>query len=125
MAKELSKEEIIANLNSRIEEHKKIIEVLENARDIILNPRKPIHGVPIEQNPKLTKEFARTWLKKWNRPVQTKQMINAFFLAADEETKTKAIKTLSVIFNTLVKDGQVKMEKQKGVKGNFYTWIGD
>ncbi|WP_315823317.1 hypothetical protein [Paraflavitalea speifideaquila] len=76
------------------------------------------------ENTKLTKDIIRAFMKQARRPMRTVEVIDALYPRATEEMKNKAIKTLSVIFNTLEKDKQIKVEKQEGVKGNFYSWIG-
>jgi hypothetical protein len=90
-------------------------------KNLIENPPPRIHF--IQENPKLGKEYVRNFMRKVMKPVRTVDVIEMCFPNADEETKSKQIKLLSVTFNTLVKDGTVKMEKQKGVKGNYYSWV--
>jgi len=63
------------------------------------------------------------FLQQIRKPVRTAEVIELTYRDADEQIKAKAIKTLSVVFNTLAKDGEITVKKQKGVKGNYYQWI--
>jgi hypothetical protein len=87
------------------------------------NPPPQLEFFPI--NPKLTKDLIRRYMQAIKKPVQTIEVVDQFFHNVTDETRTKAIKTLSVIFNTLERDGLIRTEKREGIKGNFYTWIGN
>jgi|SRR6266700_401842 len=75
------------------------------------------------ENAKITKELVRKFMQQVKKPMQTVEVVNILYPRAEQDVKDKAVKTLSVVFNTLEKDGQIKSEKQEGIKGNFYTWI--
>jgi hypothetical protein len=112
----------IQQIDKMIAEHQYFIDELKKKRELLLNAP-PIYWFPAP--PQLTKELIRDYMRSSKKPVQTVEVVDGLFVGADQETKDKAVKTVSVIFNTLVKDGQVKAEKTPGVKGNFYTWLGE
>lgn len=113
---------VIEGIDAQIAHYKGMIEKLEFAKkSMIEQPPPKVHFM--EVNPKLSKDFVRRFMSQIKKPVRTVEVIDMCFPNADEDTKSKHIKTLSVVFNTLKKDGQIKVEKQKGVKGNYYQWI--
>jgi hypothetical protein len=112
----------IQQIDKMISEYQHFIDELKKKRELLLNAP-PIYWFPAP--PQLTKELIRDYMRSSKKPVQTVEVVDGLFVGADQETKDKAVKTVSVIFNTLVKDGQVKAEKRPGVKGNFYTWLGE
>ena len=109
-------EAMIADYEQRIANLRFTLKMLKE------NPPPPVYFLP--GNPKsLTRDLIRQFMSQLNgRSIQTVQVVDIFYPNADEKTKTKAIKTLSVVFNNLEKDGEVTKEKKKGIKGNFYTW---
>ena len=110
----------IKQIDELIAQHEHIIALLKEKRKIFeLAPPMYI----FESAPKLTKDYIRDYMKIQTRPVQTVEVIGVLFSGISKEDRNKAIKTLSVIFNTLEKDGQIKIEKKPGTKGNFYSWI--
>jgi hypothetical protein len=104
------------------------IKVVEESIKLVNNPI-PAIVASSSNKPQLTREFVREFMKyrkKWTfRPIQTKEIVNAFYKNATEEEKTKAIKILSVVLNNLEKSGEVSIERKKGIKGNFYSWNGE
>lgn len=112
----------IQQIDKLIADHQYFIDELKKKRELLLNAP-PIYWFPTP--PKLTKELIREYMRASKGPVQTVEVVDGLFIGADQETKDKAVKVVSVIFNTLEKDGQVSKEKRPGVKGNFYTWLGE
>lgn len=116
-------ESAIKGIDEQIAYYKQKIADLEMTRKMLIaSPPPPVFFY--HSNPKLTKDFVRQFMKMAKHPMQTVQVINALYPKAIKEERTRAIRTLSVIFNTLEKDGVIKVTKQKGVKGNFYQWAG-
>jgi hypothetical protein len=76
-----------------------------------------------EANPKISRKFARMFLQQIKKPVRTAEIIEMTYRDADEKTKAKAIKTLSVVLNVLAQEGEITVANISGVKGNYYTWI--
>jgi hypothetical protein len=106
---------IAALYNQKADEMEATIKKMEEA------PNPKVHV--IAYRPKISKSFARMFLQQIKKPVRTAEVIELTYRDADEQIKAKAIKTLSVVFNTLAKDGEITVKKQKGVKGNYYQWI--
>ena len=115
-----SPEFVVKQIDEQIAQYEHLIGLLKEKR-VFFEKADPI--LLFETAPKLTKEFIRDFMRFQVNPVQTVQVIEILFPQEPQEVKDKYVKTLSVIFNTLFQDGQVKIEKKKGVKGNFYTWI--
>lgn len=120
---------IIEEYDRQIAECEKIIKVYTEVRDKFLMAKKMMIESPppqvhfFQREPKITRDFARKFLQQINKPVKTAEIIEMTYGNATEDVKSKAIKTLSVVLNILASEGEIKMEKQKGVKGNYYTWI--
>ena len=113
---------IIEQIDAQIAHYKGLIENLELTRKRLLEqPPSKVHF--IAHNPKVSKDFVRTFLRQIRKPVRTVDIVEMSFSGLSDEERTKTIKTLSVVLNTLEKDGKIKVEKKPGVKGNFYTWI--
>ena len=81
-----------------------------------------VKETPIPSNLPLTRDLIRAYLKGYSTPVQTVETIEMLYPNAEGELRTKLIKTLSVIFNQMEKEGEIAIEKKKGVKGNLYKW---
>jgi len=118
--------EIIEMMNGRTDIALKI-KVTEDSIKMIEHP--PPTTLTGQDKPQFTREWVRQYMayrKKWDRePAQTKEIVDRFYRNETEEEKEKAIKILSVVFNNLVKSGEVSVEKKEGIKGNFYLWNGD
>lgn len=74
-------------------------------------------------NAPLTRDLVRNFLLGYGYPVQTVQLIDFLYRDITDEQKTKLVKTLSVIFNQMAVEGEIEVEKKKGVKGNYYRFI--
>ena len=121
--------QVIKQMDDQIAQFRKIAEMyIQKANDIEFAKKKMLEAPPpkvyfFEVEPKISKKFARMFLQQIRKPVRTAEVIELTYRDADEQIKAKAIKTLSVVFNTLAKDGEITVKKQKGVKGNYYQWI--
>lgn len=118
--------EIIELMNSRTDIAMKI-RVTESSIKMIETPIPA--ALSSNEKPQFTRDWVRTYMqyrKRWvQEPAQTKEIVENFYRNESEAEKDKAIKILSVVFNNLVKSGEVAVEKKEGIKGNFYTWTGD
>ena len=121
--------EVLKNMDDTIAEFRRMAAFYtEKANDMEFTKKKMLEAPPpkvyfFEVEPKISKRFARMFLQQIKKPVRTAEVIELTYRDADEQVKAKAIKTLSVVFNTLAKDGEITVKKQKGVKGNFYQWL--
>jgi hypothetical protein len=73
-------------------------------------------------NSPLTRDLIRNLIRSYGQPLQTVQIIDLLYKGQHHEERVKLIKTLSVILNQMEKEGEITIEKRKGVKGNFYKW---
>lgn len=112
----------ISAMKAQIAYHEAMIQQLNTTLEMMVN-NPPAEFYFFNENAKLTKDIIRAYLRQAGRPVQTVEVIDALYPRAAQEVKDKAVKTLSVIFNTLLKDQQITVERKEGVKGNFYKWI--
>lgn len=123
--------EVLKNLDETIASLRKTAALCTQKADDLEFTRKKMLDAPppkvyfFEREPRITKKFARMFLQQIKKPVQTAEIIELTYRDAPADVKTKAIKTLSVILNTLANDGEITVTKKKGVKGNFYQWNGD
>lgn len=106
----------------QVERLKTEIESLHTEKGKYLNFLSTIPNL-IKKNQPLTKEYIREFMKKAEKPVQTVDVIDILYDSISDEEKTRLIKNLSVIFNKLVRDKVVSVEKVAGLKGNRYKWI--
>ena len=113
---------VIEQIDAQIADYKRLIENLEFTKKMMLE-QPPPKVLFFERNPKISKDFVRTFLRQIKKPVRTVDIVEMCFDKISDEERTKTIKTLSVVLNTLEKDGQIRVEKKKGVKGNYYQWI--
>ena len=109
-------------IDDLIAHHEEVIKSLRITRNLMLTAPPP-EIYFFSENEKLTKDLIRIFMRQVKNPMRTVQVIDILYPNASQEEKDKAVKTLSVIFNTLEKDGQIKVEKTPGEKGNLYTWI--
>lgn len=116
-----TKQEII----SQIAQYKERIKYLEAVLDFWDEPLDNTDYFTFDENSKLTREAVRQFMRQAHRAVQTVEVVDILYKNISKEAKDKAVKTLSVIFNTLAKDGEIKVEKKEGIKGNFYRWKTD
>lgn len=117
-------EKTIEAIDAQIAYYQSRIDNLKATREMLVSDPPPDYYL-FDENSKLTKDLVRAYLRQSRKPVQTVEVIDALYPRAEQEVKDKAVKTLSVIFNTLEKDRQITVEKRTGVKGNFYTWINE
>ena len=121
--------EVLKNMDDTIAAFRKAAALYTQKADEMEFTKKKMLAAPppkvyfFEVEPKISKKFARMFLQQIRKPVRTAEVIELTYRDADEQIKAKAIKTLSVVFNTLAKDGEITVKKQKGVKGNYYQWI--
>ncbi len=121
--------EVLKNMDDTIAAFRKAAALYtQKADEMEFTKKKMLESPPpkvyfFEVEPKISKRFARMFLQQIRKPVRTAEVIEMTYRDADEQVKSKAIKTLSVVFNTLAKDGEITVTKQKGVKGNFYQWL--
>ena len=115
-------EKTIEAIDVQIAHYESMIAKLKTTREMLVNDPPPEFYL-FHENTKLTKDVVRAYLRQAKKPVQTVEVIDTLYPRAGQEMKDKAIKTLSVIFNTLEKDQQITVEKKAGVKGNYYQWI--
>lgn len=118
-------ENAIKGIDEQIAYYRQKIEDLEGTKRILTIAPPGSDLFFYFSNPRLTKDFIRGFMKMVKMPVKTAQIIAVLYPNAVEEERRRAIKTLSVIFNNLERDGEVKSIKQTGIKGNYYTWNGD
>jgi|GEM_PF-6299573 hypothetical protein len=109
------------NLLAQIAYHKQMIKDLEFNLELIKKQPKQTAILPI--NAPLTRDLVRAFLANINGQVQTVFLIDSIYKEQTEEMRSKLIKTLSVIFNQMEKDGEIAKERKKGVKGNFYMLV--
>lgn len=122
--KEISQpiQEILAQIDAQIATHERAIANLKLSRQMWIDePPQPVGFV--RKNSPLTRDLIRNVLKGYGQPVQTVQLIDILYSDITAEEKSKLVKTLSVIFNQMEKEGEVTIEKRPGVKGNFYKWV--
>lgn len=70
----------------------------------------------------LTRDLVRRIMQKLTTPVRNVDLLGILYNKVEGEERRKLIKTLSVILNNLEKEGEIKAERTKGIKGNYYTW---
>ena len=115
-----STEMLISQIDLQIASHEQIIRDLKYHREMLLESPVEEH-LTIKQDSPLTRDLIRRFLKMYDAPVQTAQAIDLLYDKKTVEEKSKLIKTLSVIFNQMQKEGEIEIKKEKGVKGNFYA----
>lgn len=113
---------IINQIDAQIDSHKKIIEALEIAKEFHLMEMPETPRI-FPKNVPLTRELIRQYFSVSKKPVQTVEIIDLLYPEIGVLQRGKLIKTLSVIFNQMAEEGEIKIEKKQGVKGNFYTYI--
>jgi len=114
-------QDIVNQLNEQISHHEIAIETLRLQVKMWLKYQ-PAPQKLFPSNSPLTRELVRNYLSSYGQPMQTVQFIDLLYKNISEEERNKLIKTLSVIFNQMAKEGEIIIEKRKGVKGNFYSW---
>lgn len=113
-------ENIIAELKKQIEFHEQQIQGLRfHLKVFTENP--PEQVLASKANSPLTRDLIRNFFKGYKAPIQTVEMISLLYSGKSEGETDKLVKTLSVILNQLEKEGEISIEKKKGIKGNFYT----
>ncbi len=115
-------QKVVSQIDEQIEYHQQIIRDLELGKQMWLT-YKPYVVQTMPENSPLTRDLIRNFLKGYEASVQTVQVINLLYPDKTEEEKDKLVKTLSVIFNQMEKEGEITIKKKPGVKGNFYRWI--
>lgn len=114
-------QKIIDRLNEQIADHERAITDLKFNIKVWLENDAPQEVKLMLPNSPLTRDLIRNFLKGYRQPVQTIRVIDLLYKNKSEEERKKLIKTLSVIFNQMEKEGEIIIEKRSGVKGNFYT----
>jgi hypothetical protein len=114
-------QKIIDRLNEQIADHERAITDLKFNIKVWLENDAPQEVKLMLPNSPLTRDLIRNFLKGYRQPVQTIRVIDLLYNNKSEEERNKLIKTLSVIFNQMEKEGEIVIEKRSGVKGNFYT----
>ena len=111
----------IAHHREQIAYHEQMLEQLSRSRQLwLVNPPEAPQRFPA--NPSLTRDLMRRFLKSYKHPIRTAEIIDALFVGISEQERGKHIKTLSVILHQMEKEGEITVEKVKGVKGNYYSW---
>lgn len=109
-------------INKQIAYHERMIRELKITLKMFKDNPPPKIDV-IQLNAPLTKDLIRTFMRNIKKQVRTIEVIEMLYPNVQDEQKSKLIKTLSVIFNILEKEGEVSIEKERGIKGNYYKWI--
>lgn len=116
--------------NEKVKFHLKEIARLKKAKEILSSENTEINVAPkvglistgVPNEIKIGKEFVRNILKSANKPIQNAEIVSTYFPALVGDEREAVVRSLSVIFNTLEKDGEITKEKKEGIKGNFYRW---
>jgi len=114
-------QQIIDQLDGQIAQYKELIERLEFTKKMWIQ-HQPVESNIIMTNAPLTRETIRNFMKMYSQPTQTVKVIDILYPKKSEEEKGKLVKTLSVIFNQMAKEGEITIERKEGIKGNFYKW---
>lgn len=110
------------SINDQIAFHKDQIKSLEFTLKMMKEfPPQP--AVWMKTNSPLTRDLIRVFMENIKKPVRTVDAIDILYPTYTDEKRSHMIKKLSVVFNQMEKEGEIKIEKKKGVKGNYYTWI--
>ena len=115
-------ENVLKSIDEQIAYHEQKIKDLKFTLKMLKdNPPPKAELIPI--NAPLTRDLIRLFMRSYKKEIKTVDVIKMLYPNAKDEAKSKLIKTLSVIFNILEKDGEINIEKEKGVKGNYYKWV--
>ncbi|HUM52462.1 MAG TPA: hypothetical protein PK431_11630 [Chitinophagales bacterium] len=110
---------IVRQIDEQIDRYQDFIKRLEAQKQMYLT-QMPDTPRMFPENIPLTRSLIRNFIEGYRHPVQTVETIELLYPKANEDEKNKLVKTLSVIFNQMAAEGEVIIEKRKGVKGNFY-----
>ncbi len=111
---------VIAELDSLIEIHERILKDLNLSKQIWLNFAPPELTIVNSSLP-LSRELVRKVVKSAAQPIQTVQIIDILYPDKNVEEKYYLTRHLAVILSQMAKKGELISEKRKGEKGNFYT----
>jgi len=115
-------ESVLKSIDEQIAYHEQKIKDLKFTLKMLKdNPPPKSELIPI--NAPLTRDLIRSFMRSYKKEIKTVDVIKMLYPNAKNEAKSKMIKTLSVIFNILEKEGEITIEKEKGVKGNYYKWV--
>ena len=115
-------ESVLNSIDEQIAYHEQKIKDLKfTLKMLIENPPPKTELIPF--NAPLTRDLIRRYMRMIKTPVRTIDAIETLYPNVKDEKKRKLIKTLSVIFNIMEKGREITIEKKKGVKGNYYTWV--
>jgi len=114
---------VVKGIDDEIAYHRQRIADLEFTRKMLIEMPPPPVTFFQRNPPMLTRDLIRRFMSEIKKPIRTVEVVDFFFPTATEKVKDKAIKTLSVIFNNLEKEGSISKERREGVKGNYYQWI--
>lgn len=122
----MSERDHAKTLDNKIREISRALNTAFNSLDALLKYKEKYEEkmrqsrMPAIQLKSVTQDVLRTYFLKLHGPKKTIEIVNDFFPAASKSERTKLIKTVSVILNVLEKNGEIRKEKKKGVKGNYY-----
>lgn len=115
---------VIAELDSLIEIHERILKDLNLSRQIWLNFTPPELTIVNSSLP-LSRELVRKVVKAAAQPLQTVQIIDILYPDKNVEEKYYLTRHLAVILSQMAKRNELIAEKRQGLKGNFYRLNND
>ncbi|HVT83730.1 MAG TPA: hypothetical protein VHD35_00940, partial [Chitinophagaceae bacterium] len=102
----------IKQIDEHIAHYKEMIATLELHKKMWQEHKPEPRKLPLTDAP-LTRETIRNFFSMYSQPTQTVPVINMLYPNKSENEKEKLIKTLSVIFNQMAKEGEIIIEKKK------------
>ncbi len=109
----------VKQIDEQISHYQQLIKTLQFHRKMWLEHNPDPVNLPLSYLP-LTRDTIRNFFKMYSQPMQTVSIINMLYHNKTDEEKSKLVKTLSVILNQMEKEGEILIERKKGIKGNFY-----